>query len=119
MTLAHNFFVQEFFHIQLCLNPILQIENSNEWVSWIEEAISKNHIKHYKYEYFSNIKEVGSGSFGKVYRANWKTSNRYFALKSFLNLNHITVKEIVNEVIIIKKIVYFRPYNMYCCTFLI
>ena len=74
------------------------IENSNEWVNWIEEAISKNHIKYYEYQHFSDIQEIACGNFGKVYRANWKNSS-YFALKSFFNLNTIAIKEIVNEVI--------------------
>jgi len=75
-------------------------ENSDEWINWIEEAITKKHIKYYEYEHFSNIKEIGSGSFGKVYRANWKSSPKQFALKSFFNLNYFTIKEIVHEVIL-------------------
>ncbi|GBB95052.1 hypothetical protein RclHR1_24680002 [Rhizophagus clarus] len=70
---------------------------SNEWVNWIEEAITKNYFKYYEFKHFSNIQELGSGGFGKVYRANWKNSDKYFALKSFFNLNNVTVKEIVNE----------------------
>ena len=73
--------------------------NSNEWVSWIEEAIAKEYFKHYEYERFSNIKEIGRGGFGKVYRANWKNSEQYLALKSFYKLDDATVKEIVREVI--------------------
>jgi hypothetical protein len=73
-------------------------ENIDEWIDWIEEAINKKHIKYYKYENFKNIKEIGSGAFGKVFRANWKSSDNYLALKSFFNLNSITLKEIVNEV---------------------
>ncbi|GES88019.1 kinase-like domain-containing protein [Rhizophagus clarus] len=46
---------------------------------------------------FNNIEEIGAGSFGKVYRANWKSSYSYLALKSFFNLNNVTIKEIVNE----------------------
>ena len=74
-------------------------ENSNDWSDWIEEAISKKHIKHYEYENFNNIEEIGFGSFGKVYRANWKNSRSFLALKSFFNLNNIVVKEVVSEVI--------------------
>ena len=77
-------------------------ETSNEWINQIEEVISNKHIKHYEYEYFCNVKEIGSGNLGKVYRANWKNSHEYLVLKSFFNLNHITVKEIVNEVTINK-----------------
>ena len=74
--------------------------NSNERADWIEEAIAKNYFKYYEYKHFSNIQEIGSGSFGKVYRVNWKNSHKYLALKSFFNLNHSTIKEIVYEVII-------------------
>ncbi|PKK64366.1 kinase-like protein [Rhizophagus irregularis] len=70
---------------------------NNENINWIEEAIIKQHIKHYEYENFKNIQEVGSGAFGKVFRANWKNFGHYLALKSFYNLNDITLKEIVNE----------------------
>ncbi|GBC09615.1 hypothetical protein RclHR1_00900001 [Rhizophagus clarus] len=71
--------------------------NSNEWVEWINEAISKQHIKYYNYDHFSNIKVVGTGAFGKVSRANWKHAHRYFALKSFFNLDTTVFKEIVQE----------------------
>ena len=58
-------------------------ENSNEWIDWINDAITKKLIKYYEYDYFYNIEEIGSGSFGKVYRANWKNSEQYLVLKSF------------------------------------
>ena len=78
-------------------------DNSNEWINWIEESIAKKIIKYYDYKHFNNIQEIGTGGFGKVYRANWKSSHNYLALKSFSNFNNITVKEIVDEVIIIYK----------------
>jgi hypothetical protein len=71
----------------------------DEWTNWIEEAIIKKHIKYYEYENFKNIQEIGCGAFGKVFRANWKNFDNYLALKSFFNLNKITLKEIVHEVI--------------------
>jgi hypothetical protein len=77
------------------------VDNSNEWINWIEESISKNQIKYYDYKHFNNIQKIGFGSFGKVSRANWKTSRNYLALKSFFVNNDVTIKEIVNEVIII------------------
>ena len=73
-----------------------------EWISWIEEAIVKEYFKFYEYEKFSNIQQIGSGGFGKVYRANWKNFENYFALKSFFSLNNVTVKEIVHEVTYLK-----------------
>ncbi|CAB4477970.1 unnamed protein product [Rhizophagus irregularis] len=79
------------------MSEIQNTENTNEWINWIEEAIVKEYFKCYEYKHFSNIQEVGSGAFGKVYRANWKNSEQYIALKSFFNLNNVTVKEIVHE----------------------
>ena len=76
-------------------------DNSNEWINWIDEIIAKNLVKYYEYNHFYNIKEIGSGSFGKVYRANWKNSNKYLALKSFTSFNNVTAKEIVKEVVIV------------------
>ncbi|RGB31507.1 kinase-like domain-containing protein [Rhizophagus diaphanus] len=72
------------------------IGNSNEWIYWIEESIAKNQIRYYDYKHFSNFQEIGTGRFGKVYRANWKSSHNFLALKSFLNFNGMA-KEIVNE----------------------
>ncbi|PKK68758.1 kinase-like protein [Rhizophagus irregularis] len=69
----------------------------NEYINWIEEAIDKKHIRYYEYENFNNIEEIGSGKFGIVYRATWENPHNYLALKSFFNLNNITIKEIVNE----------------------
>jgi serine/threonine protein kinase len=73
--------------------------NTNEWINWIEEAIVNEHLNYYEYNQFTNVQEIGTGSFGKVYRANWKNSGKQFALKSFFNLNNVTMKEIVCEVI--------------------
>ncbi|CAB4379781.1 unnamed protein product [Rhizophagus irregularis] len=65
--------------------------------NWIEDAISKNLIKRYEYEDFSEIKKIAFGYYGKVYCANWKNSAVKYALKSF-NLNIAeNIEEIVNE----------------------
>jgi hypothetical protein len=92
--------------------PIKITENSNnEWINWIEEAITKNYFKYYEYNHFNNIEEIGSGSFGKAYRAKWKNSHCYLALKTFFNFNNITIKEVVNEVIN-NKHVYCVPISL-------
>ncbi|PKK69043.1 kinase-like protein [Rhizophagus irregularis] len=74
------------------------IDNSNEYINWIEEAISTGNIKCYDYGRFRNIKEICIGSLGKVYCANWNNFKDHMALKSFYNLNKITAKEIVHEI---------------------
>ncbi|CAB4440457.1 unnamed protein product [Rhizophagus irregularis] len=78
------------------MTELKMTDNSNEWINWIEETVAKKQIKYYDYNNFNDIQEIGFGSFGKVYRANWKSSHSYLALKSFFNFN-VTAKEIVNE----------------------
>ncbi|PKK74604.1 hypothetical protein RhiirC2_846694 [Rhizophagus irregularis] len=56
------------------------------------------YYRFYEQEYFSNVQRIGTGGFGKVYRANWKNSDQYLALKSFFDLDDVTAKEIVHEV---------------------
>ncbi|RIA87128.1 hypothetical protein C1645_777972 [Glomus cerebriforme] len=73
------------------------IKNSNEWISWIESAIAKEYFKYYEYRHFSNIQEIGSGEFGKVFRSNCKDLKEYLVLKSFYKLNNTTTKEIIRE----------------------
>ena len=81
-------------------NEMQVVKNSNERINWIEEAISKKHIKYYKYEDFNNIQNIDRGNFGKIYRANWKISEKYFVLKSLFNPDENAVQEIVREAII-------------------
>lgn len=70
-----------------------------ELINQVEDAISKKYIKFYEYEHFRNIQEIGAGSFGKVYRAKWRNSDQYLAIKSFFNLDDITIKELIHEVL--------------------
>ncbi|GBC32707.2 hypothetical protein RIR_jg12102.t1 [Rhizophagus irregularis DAOM 181602=DAOM 197198] len=72
-------------------------ENTNECINWIEEAISKEYFRLYEHKYFSNVQKIGTGGFGKVYRANWKNSDQCLALKSFFNVDDVIAKEIVHE----------------------
>ena len=73
--------------------------NSNEWVNWIEDAISRKKFKYYEYKYFHNIQKIGKGAFGEIYRANWKNWEQYLVLKSLFNLGNAAAKEVVHEVI--------------------
>ncbi|CAB4495527.1 unnamed protein product [Rhizophagus irregularis] len=34
------------------------IDNSNEMINWIDEAITKNYLKYYEYNHFYNIQEI-------------------------------------------------------------
>ncbi|GBC05719.1 hypothetical protein RclHR1_00640007 [Rhizophagus clarus] len=83
---------------------IQDTEITNEWINWIEEAINKEHTKFYEYKQFSNFQQIGSGSFGKVYRVNWRNLEKHLALKSFFNLDNITMKEIVHELKIQRQV---------------
>jgi hypothetical protein len=85
------------------------MKNTNEWINWIEESISREYYRLYEHNYFSNIQIIGTGVFGKVYRACWKNS-QYFALKSFFNIDNITAKEIVHEVLYINYIIIILIY---------
>lgn len=70
--------------------------SKQDWVNWIEDAISKKYIKHYEYKNFFNLKEIGFGGFAKVLRASWKNSRNILVIKS---INEFTAEKIVYEVI--------------------
>ena len=73
------------------------IKESSFYIDWLEKSITDEYFNHYEYSDFKNLQSIGIGSFGNVMRANWKNTNRLFALKSFNN-DKITLKEVVNEV---------------------
>ncbi|CAB4426653.1 unnamed protein product [Rhizophagus irregularis] len=67
-------------------------------IDWIDQRIEEKHIKYYEYHDFNNLEVIGSGEFSKVYRANWKQTEKYFALKLFnLDFDNV-VKKAVNEI---------------------
>ncbi|POG69856.1 kinase-like domain-containing protein [Rhizophagus irregularis DAOM 181602=DAOM 197198] len=95
--------------------PVKFTENSkNEWINWIEVAIAKDYFKYYEFNHFSNFQEIGFGGFGKVYRANWKSSHNYLALKSFSNSNNVTIKEIVKELKIQREVDFHENIIRFC-----
>jgi serine/threonine protein kinase len=69
---------------------------TDEWTQWIEDGIAKSYINYYDYSEFQDKRCIGSGGFGKVYRATWESSDNVVALKSLKNNSFM--KEIVNEV---------------------
>ncbi|CAB4376453.1 unnamed protein product [Rhizophagus irregularis] len=80
-----------------------KIADTNEWAQLIEDAITKNYINYHDYNEFQNLQHIGSGVFGKVYRATWESQETVVALKSFEFNNHVT-KEIFNEVQLLRKV---------------
>ena len=88
---------------------------------WIEEAISKKHIKYYKYKGFRNVKSISHGNFGQIYRANWKNSEEYFALKSLFKLDNDALRVIVNEVsinLVLPDYLIFQSYLQSSCGYI-
>ncbi|GBC20845.1 kinase-like domain-containing protein [Rhizophagus irregularis DAOM 181602=DAOM 197198] len=95
--------------------PTKFAENTNdEWVNWIEEAIAKDYFKYYEFNIFSNLQEISFGGFGKVYRANWRGSHNYLALKSFFSFNDATIKEIVKELKIQREVDFHENIIHFC-----
>ncbi|GES80252.1 kinase-like domain-containing protein [Rhizophagus clarus] len=72
--------------------------SNSQLLDWIDQCIKEKHIKYYEYHDFNNLEETGSGGFSKVYKANLKHSEKYFALKSFNSDNDDDVKRAVNEI---------------------
>ncbi|GES98825.1 kinase-like domain-containing protein [Rhizophagus clarus] len=79
------------------------LEKSKDYIKWLEQSISNEYLNLYEYSEFSNLSPIGSGSYGSVVRANWKNTDRLFALKTFNN-DKTTLKEIVNEIKLQKKV---------------
>ncbi|GES99200.1 kinase-like domain-containing protein [Rhizophagus clarus] len=71
------------------------LKDTNHYTKWLEKSIIDEHINYYEYSDFKNIRPIGRGSYGIVYRANWKNEH-FFALKSFNNDNQ-TLEEIIKE----------------------
>src|ERR1043165_4420344 len=76
-----------------------QANNSNDYVDWVEKAVTENYIKYYEYSEFTNMKMINNGSVGNVFRASWKGTDTLLVVKSS---HKLTIKEIVNEVFIIQ-----------------
>lgn len=73
------------------------VDLNSKYIDWLEKSIANEHIKYYEYKDFHDIKQIGNGASGSIYRANWKNTDTIFALKSFYN-QRSTLKGIVNEV---------------------
>ena len=80
-----------------------QTKDPNDCVDWVEKAVTENYIKYYNYTDFTNMKEINNGSVGNIYQANWKGTDALLVVKSSYKLS---VKEIVNEVLIFINLKY-------------
>ncbi|GBC02575.1 hypothetical protein RclHR1_00470005 [Rhizophagus clarus] len=76
----------------------------NSKFNWLEAAISNNYIKYYEYKHFKNIHRVGTGYFGEVFRANYKDSEQYLALKIFFNLDIAAIKDFIHELKLLREV---------------
>ncbi|GES98931.1 kinase-like domain-containing protein [Rhizophagus clarus] len=56
---------------------------------------------------------IGSGSYGRVVRVNWKNAGIFFALKTF-NDDKLTLKEVVNEIRLQKKVDFHENILRFC-----
>ncbi|CAG8456370.1 15007_t:CDS:2 [Funneliformis caledonium] len=69
---------------------------------WLDNSIANEHIKFYDKSNFKNKQFIGRGSYGTVYRINWKNKH-IFALKTFNNDQEAT-KEVVKELKLHRKV---------------
>jgi len=80
-----------FSFFKMTNNKIIDVDKC---IEWIENGISNHYLNYNEFNEFQNMKRIGSGAFGNVYKANWKNSNTVVALKSFGNDNRIIVNEV-------------------------
>ncbi|PKY56191.1 kinase-like protein [Rhizophagus irregularis] len=70
---------------------------------WFDKSIAEEYITLYEFSDFNNLQPIGRGSFGSVFRANWKNTDTIFAIKKFNN-NNSTPNQVVNEVKLQKRV---------------
>ncbi|UZO07138.1 uncharacterized protein OCT59_027436 [Rhizophagus irregularis] len=80
------------------------LKEPNYYINWLEKSIADEYLNYYEYSEFKNLKPIGNGSFGSVVRANWKNAGNFFALKTFKNNCNTTLKELVNEIRLQKRV---------------
>ncbi|CAB4398903.1 unnamed protein product [Rhizophagus irregularis] len=77
--------------------------DTDKLIQWVEGGVAEDYINCHVYSEFKDIRFIGHGAFGKVYKATWKSSNTIVALKSF-ERNNLIMKEIVNEIKLLHKV---------------
>ncbi|GES98899.1 kinase-like domain-containing protein [Rhizophagus clarus] len=66
----------------------------------IHRPIPDEHIKYYDYSHFKDVRQIRNNMF----RATWKITNRFFALKSLNNNNKQTFEQIIKELKLYRSI---------------
>jgi hypothetical protein len=56
----------------------------NEWIEWIEEAVSKKFFKYYEYKDFHNKKIIGKGGLWKSLSRKLEKFGTIFRIKIFI-----------------------------------
>ncbi|CAJ0769472.1 2267_t:CDS:2, partial [Entrophospora sp. SA101] len=73
-----------------------QIKDMSTWGEAWDKRLIDEKVGFYPYEEFDDVKEIADGSFGNVYRANWKTSDKVVVIKSFGNYNQ-NAKQVIKD----------------------
>src|ERR1051325_11068305 len=85
------------------MTTVVEELNNEDDTNWLMTDKYIETIEYYEYSDFKNIQKIGKGAFGMVVRANWKSTDGCFALKSFNN-DKITHKEVEKEVNLLFKV---------------
>ncbi|CAB4427236.1 unnamed protein product [Rhizophagus irregularis] len=80
------------------------LKEPNYYINWLEKSIADEYLNYYEYSEFKSLKPIGNGSFGSIVRANWKNTGNFFAIKAFKNNCNTTLKELVNEIRLQKRV---------------
>ncbi|RIA81104.1 kinase-like domain-containing protein [Glomus cerebriforme] len=82
------------------------MKNINDYIDWLEKSVANEYFNYFEYSEFKNLETIGSGSYGNIIRANWKNAENFFVLKTFNKNDKTTIKEIVNEIKLQKKMIF-------------
>ena len=73
-------------------------QSQNGWVEGLENSINELPLRKLKYSDFEGIEVIGSGSFGKVYKASSKNIKKTVAIKKVKIFDETSANIFLNEV---------------------
>ena len=79
------------------LEKMTLYSSESSYIDRLEKSINEGYFHYYERSEFINLTLVTTGGYSSIYRAKWKNTNSFCALK-FYNMYY--VKELVNEVCI-------------------